>query len=174
MQLDECNPCLQLLTCKSQQNLHQLFLGILRDYSLVTSDIFVLSPCSLPWVLLSWTCWTHHGFPLSLLCLFPLLGVTASAGQSHCSGHTTHPIGLWPPQAASVNSRGTGPPDCYWEVRGKWLFLYSVWGSLREHQSNVIWLISIKDTRNKFSMVKLVVFKMCAWLDLDKDIWNVS
>lgn len=64
------------------------------------------------------------------------------------------------------------PPGRPWEVGGKMSFLYSVWDSLREHQSNVTWLISIQDTRNEFSMVKLVLFKMCAGLDLDQDIWN--
>lgn len=139
----------------------------------MTSDIFVISFGSLCGVLPG-----SSDFPKPAgltkaspcVCFYFLPDVTASAGHPHCSGPLTS---LLPPQASSIDSRGMGPPRSPLGSRGeKCLFRYSVWDSLREHQSNVTWLISIQDTRNEFSMGKLVLFKMCAGLDLDQDIWN--
>lgn len=41
------NMRLQTLTLQSQQNLHQVFLGVLRGEPLLISGIFVLSSCSI-------------------------------------------------------------------------------------------------------------------------------
>lgn len=48
MQLHICNPWLQVLTLRFQQNLYQVFLGVLEDISLMTSDSFVLPASSSP------------------------------------------------------------------------------------------------------------------------------
>lgn len=170
---------------KCQQNLHQVFLDVPRDDSLVTSDIFILSSCSLLPPL---------GAALSIDCP-ELLGPAKAPQQAHC----THVLfwmslpppdttTLWPycpsnrlcclPQQVPVFqgwSKGnlTRPLHCCWETGEKVSFSFSceILLKIKKH-SNMAWLISINYIRNNFSVVKLGVFRVCAWLDYDKDIWN--
>lgn len=92
------NMSLQTLTLQSQQNLHQVFLGVLRGDPLLISGIFVLSSCSIlspsgaaMFISLSWTCWTCQGFPTTLLFPSSLQDATAFTGHHHHFGKTTHP-----------------------------------------------------------------------------------
>lgn len=143
MQLYICNPCFQVLTLKSQQNLHQVFLGVLRGNSLVICDIFILfswfiltSLGAAMFISLSWTCWASQDFPMTLLFPSPLPDATALAGYHF--GQTTHPTGsaasFKKSQASSVDSRGTWSPDCCWEVGENVSFsLDSLRGTSEQH-----------------------------------------
>lgn len=67
-------------------------------------SLFFLPLLGVAIFIISWTCWAHQGFPMTLLFPSCLLEVTASAG------YTTHPPSLLPLQASSVDSRWTWPP----------------------------------------------------------------
>lgn len=100
MQLHICNPWLQVLTLRFQQNLYQVFLGVLEDISLMTSDSFVLPASSSPPSPTG--CFHVYQTLLNLLDLSRLPYNSATftfSSRYHCFGHTTHQKALLPPPA---------------------------------------------------------------------------
>ena len=100
MQLYTYNSCLQVLPLKSQQNLYQVFLGVLRGSSLVTSDIFVSLLC-LPCP----RCYHVRQTPLNLLDL-PKLSYSCAAFLSSSRHHclSWRPPLVWSCYPASRHS----------------------------------------------------------------------
>lgn len=121
---------------------------------------------------LSWTSWTCQGSPTSPLYPSPFLDVAASTRHHHALALLLLPVqqALLPPPAGPLFqgwSKGNlicPPPHCCWEIGEKVSFSvsYEILLKIKKH-SNLTWLISIKYIRNNFSVVKLGVFRICAW-----------
>lgn len=132
---------------KCQQKLHQVYLDVPRDDSLVTSDIFILSSCSI-----------FSPLGAALFIDFPeLLGPAKAPQQVHCT-HLLFWMSLPPPDTTTlwpycpsnrlcclpqqgpssrVDLRGTwsAPPPLLLGNRGKGLFLCFIWDSLKNKKT---------------------------------------
>lgn len=102
-----------------QQNLRQVFLGVLKGNSLVASDILfslLVHPPSSLFIRLFRICWTCKGFPMTAV-FISSSNATDSAGHHHSVGHSTHQQVLLPPPASQrscVEPRELDPQAGKW------------------------------------------------------------
>ncbi len=151
MQLYICNPCFQIPT----SNPNKISIKYFWEFSEITHEwllifLFSLLPPS------PGCCHIHY--------LLNMLGsprlphdslVSILSSGSHCLSWIYHPS-TKPAASAGfqcwfkMNMTPPPPhPGCYWEVVGNVSFFIQCEILLGEHQSNVTWLISIKDTRKR-------------------------